>query len=194
MRFLVLAGSVLFALSSASSPLKGYLRAILSYLLVTEFFLIVAGIESTFYATAYTVFTGLVLLCAAWMTWTFVRTVPGNWFLCACGLATGAFMGILARSGLQYGTTLGKAINTIEGAVMTALASFMGLCWISFVRQKRNPLIPGTMTVYWFLIGTYRLGWTLHDGALWDKLNWFIPSFLTVATMLWLGWKIPRTA
>lgn len=195
MRFLFLIASVLFALSAAQlGSLKYYLRAILSYLIVTEFFLLAAGVESHLYAIFYTAFTGLVLLSATFLTWTYTQAARWNGLAWLSGLGCGAFFGIVARNGLQYGTLLGKAINTVEGAVMTGLAVIMGIAWISrTVKRHPSTLIPMTMMVYWLAIGTYRLGWTLHDGILWDRLNWFIPSFLTAATMLWLGWRLRQS-
>lgn len=190
MRFLFLVGSILFALTAPKlGSLKYYLRANLAYLFGTEFFLLVAGVESLLYAIFYTVFTGIVLLSAIAVSWR--RAVRGKGLIWLAGLAGGVFFAVVTRSGLQYGTSLGKAINTIEGATMMALAVVMGLVWISATYNRLpNVLIPKTLLVYWLAIGTYRLGWTLHDGVLWDKLNWFIPSFLTSATMLWLGWRL----
>lgn len=190
MRFLLLVGSILFALTAPRlGALKYYLRATLAYLFGTEFFLLVAGVESLLYAIFYTVFTGIVLLSAIAVTWR--RAVRSKSLIWLAGLAGGIFFGLVTRSSFQYGTSLGNAINTLEGATMTALAVVMGLVWIaSTFARLPNVLIPATLMVYWLAIGTYRLGWTLHEGVLWDKLNWFIPSFLTTATMLWLGWRL----
>lgn len=179
MRFLALLASILWAGSAPlSRPLKSYFYAQFAYTIATETALLLYSSHSATYVVFYSFGTALILAAMVWVTLCDNPSVLAS----IVGIAIGASVGVLAyREAIFHYRTLYVA----EGSLLACCGAVL----LADAHRIDWHKVRITLGVLWLFLGTFRLGFLLHESSsVWIKLNWVIPSWLVIVAFLLVGY------
>jgi len=178
LRFFLLLGAIVWAGSAnLTRPLRVYFYAEFFGTLLTEAFLLLYGKHSPEFAWSYVCALVLILVASLWVT------VDANPSVLAAltGIALGTLVGVLAyREGLHpY-----RSLYVAEGAIRACC----GVILLINAPLRGWPKVTITLGFLWLALGTFRLGFLLHESSpIWQKMNWVFPSWIVICAFLLVG-------